>query len=145
MDYIVNAWIGWEFVLFEPLQNFSVYYCWRLSRKWELTAKSVYSFSSMCLYAVQSFWSQIMIIRLFFYRTLLLCFVGKCSLPNSRGPCGGNLRKWYFDINMQKCLPFGYGGCQGNDNRFDTMDECTEACSLSLSQQSLPASSDAKG
>lgn len=69
---------------------------------------------------------------------------GKCSLPNSRGPCGGNVRKWYFDVNMQKCLPFGYGGCQGNDNRFDTMDECTEACSLSLSQQSLPASSDAK-
>src|SRR6218665_3094582 len=53
-----------------------------------------------------------------------------CSLPSLSGPCRGNFDRWYFDVQMQKCLPFVYGGCRGNENRFETMDECTEACAL---------------
>ena len=26
------------------------------------------------------------------------------------------------------CISFVYGGCQGNDNRFDTLDECNNRC-----------------
>lgn len=54
----------------------------------------------------------------------------RCTLPSERGPCGEDQERWYFDIQMQKCLPFEYGGCLGNENNFLTMDECTEACQL---------------
>lgn len=73
----------------------------------------------------------------FLYRLLdligFLWFVAICSLPSAAGPCRGNFERWYFDVGMQKCLPFDYGGCRGNENRFETMDECTEACALSQS------------
>ena len=36
--------------------------------------------------------------------------------------------KWYFDGITKKCLPFYYLGCGGNDNLFDSWDECEEAC-----------------
>jgi hypothetical protein len=29
---------------------------------------------------------------------------------------------------MAKCLPFVYGGCRGNNNRFLTLEECSEMC-----------------
>ncbi|ESN96689.1 hypothetical protein HELRODRAFT_153641, partial [Helobdella robusta] len=51
-----------------------------------------------------------------------------CSLPAETGPCRNVEEKWYFDVQMQKCLPFQYGGCDGNANNFLTMDECSAAC-----------------
>ncbi|ESN96691.1 hypothetical protein HELRODRAFT_138774, partial [Helobdella robusta] len=51
-----------------------------------------------------------------------------CFLPSARGECGKNDEKWYFDTQMKKCLPFLYGGCGGNKNRFETMDDCSRAC-----------------
>jgi len=36
--------------------------------------------------------------------------------------------KWYFDKRAKTCLPFYYLGCGGNDNLFDSWDECEEAC-----------------
>lgn len=51
-----------------------------------------------------------------------------CTLSVDPGPCQGALRRYYFDTETQQCLPFLYGGCQGNANRFRTLDECNEQC-----------------
>ena len=51
-----------------------------------------------------------------------------CSKPKARGPCTETLAKWYFDKREKACLPFYYSGCGGNENLFDSWDECEEAC-----------------
>eukprot|EP00094_Tigriopus_californicus_P005670 TCALIF_05465-PA protein Name:"Similar to Ppn Papilin (Drosophila melanogaster)" AED:0.16 eAED:0.17 QI:0/0/0/0.82/0.81/0.82/34/0/2463 len=51
-----------------------------------------------------------------------------CLLPRSPGPCKDNQPKWYFDNFEKRCMPFYYGGCEGNGNRFDTLDDCQKSC-----------------
>ncbi|XP_014669308.1 PREDICTED: papilin-like isoform X4 [Priapulus caudatus] len=51
-----------------------------------------------------------------------------CTLPKEAGPCGNWVATWWFDSNDGICKPFYYGGCDGNDNRFDTPDECRQRC-----------------
>uniref|UniRef100_A0AAY5ER33 BPTI/Kunitz inhibitor domain-containing protein n=1 Tax=Electrophorus electricus TaxID=8005 RepID=A0AAY5ER33_ELEEL len=36
--------------------------------------------------------------------------------------------RWYYDSAKDACAPFCYGGCEGNDNRFDTEQECISHC-----------------
>lgn len=61
--------------------------------------------------------------------------VMKCQQPALEGTCNQDLERWYFDTQMQKCLPFQYGGCGSNDNNFVTMDECTDLCTLNAQLQ----------
>ena len=53
---------------------------------------------------------------------------GKCYLPKMSGSCKGEEQKFYFDKDAEKCKEFNYGGCLGNMNRFETMQECQESC-----------------
>ncbi|XP_074140708.1 tissue factor pathway inhibitor 2 [Sminthopsis crassicaudata] len=52
----------------------------------------------------------------------------RCLLPPDEGPCRALIPSFYYDRQLQKCRPFIYGGCEGNDNIFDTQDDCQEAC-----------------
>lgn len=36
--------------------------------------------------------------------------------------------RWFYNIATKKCEQFIYGGCGGNENRFDTKDECEKRC-----------------
>ena len=36
--------------------------------------------------------------------------------------------KWYFDTKAKGCRPFVYTGCEGNENLFDSAQECERAC-----------------
>ena len=51
-----------------------------------------------------------------------------CTLPRVVGPCSGSLRQYYYDIQLGRCLEFDYSGCQGNDNKFNSLRECAQRC-----------------
>ena len=51
-----------------------------------------------------------------------------CAMPKSAGHCRDLEAKWYFDSQAKTCKPFYYTGCGGNDNRFDSWDECEKTC-----------------
>jgi len=51
-----------------------------------------------------------------------------CSLPVEVGPCRGYFPKWFYNSTSQRCEKFIYGGCQGNENRFETRELCESAC-----------------
>jgi hypothetical protein len=51
-----------------------------------------------------------------------------CTLNRAAGPCADAVEQWYFSPTHADCLPFTYGGCGGNGNRFDTKDECMAHC-----------------
>ena len=55
-------------------------------------------------------------------------FADICTLPVKVGACRGSLKKWYFDVESQRCETFLYGGCQGNANRFESKAQCQREC-----------------
>lgn len=51
-----------------------------------------------------------------------------CNIQFKIGPCKGRLTRYYFNINIMKCMKFTYGGCSGNENNFKTLGECKKTC-----------------
>ncbi|XP_064464797.1 papilin-like isoform X6 [Ornithodoros turicata] len=54
-----------------------------------------------------------------------------CNLPKAIGPCKGYFPRYYFDSAEGICKQFIYGGCQGNENNFETIEQCKQTCSVS--------------
>ena len=51
-----------------------------------------------------------------------------CSLDKMTGPCRAYMPSYYYDQSQGKCLRFIYGGCGGNGNRFQTVEDCEKQC-----------------
>lgn len=51
-----------------------------------------------------------------------------CDQPIKQGHCMAFFPSYGYDTNKQKCVYFVYGGCAGNHNRFDTIQECQQHC-----------------
>ncbi|KAG6445185.1 hypothetical protein O3G_MSEX003790 [Manduca sexta] len=51
-----------------------------------------------------------------------------CDLKLYIGPCKANTIRYGFDNDLKQCRKFIYGGCQGNENNFETKEECEDAC-----------------
>uniref|UniRef100_A0A3Q3B5L9 BPTI/Kunitz inhibitor domain-containing protein n=1 Tax=Kryptolebias marmoratus TaxID=37003 RepID=A0A3Q3B5L9_KRYMA len=53
-----------------------------------------------------------------------------CLLQQDSGSCQDYSMKWFFDTVQKECTRFWYGGCGGNNNRFETQEECEKMCQL---------------
>jgi len=51
-----------------------------------------------------------------------------CILPLETGPCRADFVRFGFSPEKSMCVPFTYGGCKGNRNRFETPEECHSVC-----------------
>ena len=49
-------------------------------------------------------------------------------MPKIEGPCKALIRSFYFDKYEGKCKKFIFGGCDGNENNFESMAECEKIC-----------------
>ncbi|KAH8283187.1 hypothetical protein KR054_012638 [Drosophila jambulina] len=60
-------------------------------------------------------------------------FLEICGLPHSRNgdgriSCEAYIPSWTYDSANGECVKFIYGGCGGNDNRFDSKENCEKRC-----------------
>lgn len=53
----------------------------------------------------------------------------RCLLPKYTGPCRAAFPHYYYDADSRTCKLFTYGGCDGNANNFEMMEDCEKACS----------------
>ena len=51
-----------------------------------------------------------------------------CNLPSETGPCKASISRYYFDDEAGECREFIYGGCDGNENNFETLAACQTTC-----------------
>ena len=51
-----------------------------------------------------------------------------CMEHKDVGPCKTYYPFWYYDTVDKECIPFTYGGCLGNKNRFHSKEACVRTC-----------------
>ena len=51
-----------------------------------------------------------------------------CILPADPGPCRGYFARFYYDAANGQCMEFSFGGCRGNRNNFNDIQECNRVC-----------------
>ncbi|KAL7060054.1 hypothetical protein AAHC03_09665 [Spirometra sp. Aus1] len=56
-----------------------------------------------------------------------------CELPFETGRCRAYIRRFGFNPRTGRCEAFTYGGCEGNENNFETEQECTARCGSTAS------------
>ncbi|XP_020797723.1 LOW QUALITY PROTEIN: tissue factor pathway inhibitor a [Boleophthalmus pectinirostris] len=58
-------------------------------------------------------------------------FREQCALKEEPGLCKAIKQRYYFNIDSGRCEMFEFGGCGGNDNNFESKEECEETCVVS--------------
>lgn len=49
-------------------------------------------------------------------------------MPLEAGPCTEHTNKWFYDSSDGFCKEFQYGGCDGNQNQYESREECEHKC-----------------
>ncbi|KAH8350582.1 hypothetical protein KR067_009689, partial [Drosophila pandora] len=78
-------------------------------------------------------WSVIPLTYLKLGKNIYFKSIDICGLPHSangdgRMICLAYIPRWTYDSSNNKCISFVYGGCGGNENRFESRKECEEKC-----------------
>jgi len=55
-----------------------------------------------------------------------------CDLRPEPGPCSSQVMRWYFLEKEGDCIEFPWGGCQGNNNNFLSLEQCRSTCGVPL-------------
>ncbi|CDW59458.1 papilin [Trichuris trichiura] len=53
-----------------------------------------------------------------------------CEQPKEEGNCLGMFKKYFYNSFTKQCDMFIYSGCGGNDNNFETIEECEARCNV---------------
>ena len=53
---------------------------------------------------------------------------GLCSFDRDPGFCMAYFPRYFHNSTSGNCEPFVYGGCQGNENNFETREDCEHTC-----------------
>ena len=56
------------------------------------------------------------------------CDLDICSLSPETGVCLAYFPRYFYNSTSGECELFIYGGCQGNSNNFDTIEQCESTC-----------------
>ena len=79
--------------------------------------------------------SKLFLFRFPFFVSFFLLFLfflfsapESCQLPPESGLCEAYMPSYFYNSTAGNCHIFIYGGCQGNDNRYTTYQECMETC-----------------
>ncbi|XP_069402428.1 trophoblast Kunitz domain protein 1-like [Ovis canadensis] len=51
-----------------------------------------------------------------------------CVEPKFVGVCNGSMTRYFYNAQTGHCEMFVYGGCGGNENNFQTLEECMKTC-----------------
>lgn len=60
-----------------------------------------------------------------------------CTLEKDGGRCYGDFPRFYYDKNSKTCKEFTYGGCEGNGNNFEKLNDCVNTCARKKSLKYL--------
>jgi hypothetical protein len=52
----------------------------------------------------------------------------ECNAPAETGNCEAAMPRWFHDPSTGVCRPFTYGGCGGNANNYQSLEDCQKAC-----------------
>ena len=96
--------------------------CWPSQLKFYLTIRFRFTFHFQLQFSCT--WSGPKNIYLIIY------FPEFCNDKPEIGTCRGSFEKWYFDTESGGCKTFIYGGCDGNQNNFETQDQCEKSCQI---------------
>ena len=55
-------------------------------------------------------------------------FTDPCAQPRKVGPCRAAFRRYFFNKRTGRCERFSWGGCQPNENNFETLEQCQSKC-----------------
>ncbi|CAN7992812.1 unnamed protein product, partial [Ixodes hexagonus] len=51
-----------------------------------------------------------------------------CSMPLDEGSCDKNVPRYFFNTTSSRCDVFQYKGCTGNENNFESHEDCLAEC-----------------
>ncbi|KAG5669426.1 hypothetical protein PVAND_017313 [Polypedilum vanderplanki] len=69
-----------------------------------------------------------LIVIIFAFMTINFVSADPCHQPPDAGRCRATVMQYYFDTASKSCEQFVYGGCGGNENRFQTQEQCQQTC-----------------